>query len=110
MAKVRSPVTCKIKGCQNPIYGHGLCAKHYFRQRRHGDTGVTHKPGPKPSKPKPEVEDKIKVAEGLDSSAEDERLRTLLARADAEIAELRRWQAETQEQARGSPAAAQNAN
>lgn len=29
---------CKINGCINKVFGHGLCSKHYNRQRRHGST------------------------------------------------------------------------
>jgi hypothetical protein len=39
---------CSIKNCGKPSAAHGLCAKHYMRQRRHGDPSVKHKPGPKP--------------------------------------------------------------
>jgi hypothetical protein len=30
-----------------PLRGSALRAKHYFRQRCHGDVTLTHKPGPK---------------------------------------------------------------
>lgn len=40
--------TCKITGCEGVVKAHGLCAKHYMRQRRHGDPSVTVTPGPKP--------------------------------------------------------------
>ena len=36
---------CKISGCSTPAVAHGLCAKHYMRQRRHGDPTVTRPPG-----------------------------------------------------------------
>lgn len=29
---------CRIDGCNNKAFGHGLCSKHYNRQRRHGST------------------------------------------------------------------------
>ena len=29
--------TCKINGCDGPVFGRGWCNKHYVRWRRHGD-------------------------------------------------------------------------
>jgi hypothetical protein len=29
--------TCKIEGCNKPVYGYGWCAAHYGRWRSHGD-------------------------------------------------------------------------
>lgn len=43
---------CKIEGCDAKPVAKGLCAKHYMRQRRHGDAAVTGKPGPKPNEAK----------------------------------------------------------
>lgn len=34
--------TCCIDGCDNPIKARQLCAMHYQRDRRHGDTGVNY--------------------------------------------------------------------
>jgi hypothetical protein len=79
-------MTCKIKGCPNPAFGHGLCAKHYFRQRRHGDPAVTHKPGPK-SEPIPEP--KVKVVKGIDQSEEVAALKKQLVEVERKNAELR---------------------
>lgn len=28
---------CSIEGCEQAVYGHGWCSKHYTRWRRHGD-------------------------------------------------------------------------
>jgi hypothetical protein len=43
---------CAIPGCPNEAVAHGLCAKHYMRQRRRGDPNAEFKPGRQP-KPKP---------------------------------------------------------
>jgi hypothetical protein len=48
--------TCAISGCPNRAVAHGLCAKHYMRQRRHGDPNVEipvgRHPKPTPAAPK----------------------------------------------------------
>ena len=62
---------------------------HYMRLRRHGDASVADRPGPKPSKPEPRVED----IEGVEVEA----LRRQLAQADAEIRDLKRRLASAQE-------------
>jgi hypothetical protein len=33
-------VTCTVDGCPTPPRTAGLCSKHYFRKRRHGDPNV----------------------------------------------------------------------
>lgn len=42
---------CNIDGCDNKPFAHGLCVKHYNRQRRHGDAKkvMTRGRKPKPS-------------------------------------------------------------
>ena len=27
---------CKVDGCENKVFGHGYCNKHYMQIRRHG--------------------------------------------------------------------------
>jgi hypothetical protein len=42
---------CSAEDCTTPARASGLCAKHYMRQRRHGDTSVVGKPGRPPVYP-----------------------------------------------------------
>jgi hypothetical protein len=38
---------CRIKGCSGEAVAHGLCQKHYMRQRRAGNPEKVGKRGPK---------------------------------------------------------------
>jgi len=33
---------CKVENCNNKVYGHGLCSKHYNRWYRYGDVNIVH--------------------------------------------------------------------
>jgi hypothetical protein len=40
-------IKCKIENCEIKVFAKGYCAKHYFRNRRHGDANARKK-GRKP--------------------------------------------------------------
>jgi hypothetical protein len=42
---------CDVAGCPNNSVAKGLCAKHYMRQRRHGDASTARKRGPASERP-----------------------------------------------------------